>query len=434
MPGMATGLSDQIPRCALRHRRLGEGRDLHRALVGCFAFLSPALRLLSHDDVASTRVAFASASEGGSRTASLQGLQLGMPSRASQQPHIIDGHGRRAALLLGTSSMTAASASALAAVPQPAARPLGGGAVQLGNGLAFPTASFGLQVYDDATGQQLTELALSVGYRNFFASVLAGNQKGFARGVKASGVPREEMFICGSVLSNSASGFESAYQATKRGCRENLEAFAVGGIDYVDMIMLDYPGGDCESIRGQWRAFEEMYKAGKTRSLAVSNFSPEQLDCILQGGTTVAPVVNQLPYSVRSHDAKAVEENTKRGVVVQAWSPLKSGQPSLFANKVCEEIGKSYGKSAAQVALRWIVQSGATFTTQTKSRDHFVEDLNIFDFQLSEAEMQRLGAISGSPEGQADAVLGLALPVGAAIAAGLAVGQLGKLARKKTTA
>lgn len=108
--------------------------------------------------------------------------------------------------------------------------------VKLLTGQNFPTASFGLQVYDDRTAEELTLVALSLGYRNFFASVLARNQKGFARAVKKSGIPREELFICGSVLSNQAQGFEAAYQLSVRGCKENLEAFAVGGIDYVDMI------------------------------------------------------------------------------------------------------------------------------------------------------------------------------------------------------
>ena len=170
-----------------------------------------------------------------------------------------------------------------------------------------------------------------MGYRNFFASVLARNQRGFARAVKRSGVPRDELFICGSVLSNQAQGFKPAKQLSARGCEQNLEAFAVGGIDYLDMIsntcsgivpipapsplehvpphwtvgfgsrriVLDYPGPDAESIRGQWAALEEMREAGTTRTLAVSNFSPPQLDVILSDKRATAPAVNQLPYTRR---------------------------------------------------------------------------------------------------------------------------------------
>lgn len=251
-------------------------------------------------------------------------------------------------------------------------------------------------MYDDGTAQRLTETAISVGYRNFFASVLAGNQQGFARAVKASGVKREDLFICGSVVSNRARGFENAYRATKQGCQENLQKFAVGGISYIDMIMLDYPGPDCDSIKGQWKAFEEMLASGATKSLAVSNFSPEQLDCLLADPKATVPTVNQLPYSISSYQPDAVAENKKRGVVVQAWAPLggSTGGISAKARKACEEIGKVYGKSWAQVALRWIVDRGATFSTQTKSKDHFVEDLKIFDFKLSADDLAKLKAVS----------------------------------------
>ncbi|KAK3238524.1 hypothetical protein CYMTET_51465 [Cymbomonas tetramitiformis] len=274
--------------------------------------------------------------------------------------------------------------------------------VQLNNGLAFPLASFGLQVYDDNTAKELTLIALEVGYRNFFASVLARNQRGFARAVAESGVPRDELFICGSVLSNRPRAFDSAYQATARQCQENLEAFAEGGIDYVDMIMLDYPGPTPEAVLGQWKGMEEMLAAGTTRSLAVSNFSPAQLDCILDSdpGATV-PAVNQLPYNVAFHrpgvsSFDIIEENRSRGVLVQAWAPLggTTGGLSQPVRRTCQEIGEKYGKSLQQVALRWILQTGVCFSTQTKVKQHFVEDLEVFDFELSADEMAELSNLA----------------------------------------
>eukprot|EP00971_Amphidinium_carterae_P137101 2716995-Amphidinium_carterae.1 len=156
-------------------------------------------------------------------------------------------------------------------------------------------------------------MSLEIGYRNFFSSVLAQNQVGFAKGVQGSSVPRSELFICGSVLSNEARTFDQGYKVTKRGCDENLKAFAAGGIDYVDMIMLDYPARNCAAIQGQWKAFEEMLEAGQTKSLAVSNFSPEQLDCILEDPNVKPPVLNQLLYGVGySYDDDVVKENKKR--------------------------------------------------------------------------------------------------------------------------
>jgi len=268
----------------------------------------------------------------------------------------------------------------------------------LSDGSKFPLASFGLQVYDDDTAYKLTLTALECGYRNFFASVLAGNQKGFAKAIKESNVPREELYICGSVVSNRASGFDGAKQATTKGWKRNMEAFGVGGIDYLDQIMLDYPGPDCDSIQGQWSAFEEMHAQKLTKSISVSNFSSEQLDCVLKKAT-VKPVVNQLPYSVAYHPGEdVIAANNKRGLLVQAWAPLGGSLGGKFDKNVkiaCAKIGKNHGnKSYAQVALRWIVQTGGSFTTQSKNKDHFSEDLNIFDFELSDEEMTTLNALA----------------------------------------
>jgi len=266
----------------------------------------------------------------------------------------------------------------------------------LADGSKFPLASFGLQIYDDNTAYKLTLTALEVGYRNFFASVLAGNQRGFAKAIRDSGIPREDLYICGSVVSNRVSGFENAKQATTKGWKRNMEAFGVGDIDYLDQIMLDYPGPDCDSIRGQWIAFEEMHAAKLTRSISVSNFSPQQLDCVLETAT-VKPVVNQLPISVAYHPGDSIAENNKRGILVQAWAPLGGSLGGRFDKNVknaCAKIGKKYNKSFAQVALRWIFQSGGSFTTQSKNKDHFSEDLNIFDFELTEEEMKTLSSLA----------------------------------------
>mmetsp|Transcript_5310 Transcript_5310/g.11132 ORF Transcript_5310/g.11132 Transcript_5310/m.11132 type:complete len:177 (+) Transcript_5310:787-1317(+) len=176
-----------------------------------------------------------------------------------------------------------------------------------------------------------------------------------------------------------------------------MEAFGVGNIDYLDQIMLDYPGPDCDSIRGQWSAFEEMHAQKLTKSISVSNFSAKQLDCVLEKAT-VKPVVNQLPYSVAYHPGNVIPENNDRGLLVQAWAPLGGSLGGRFDNKikkVCGQIGKKHGgKSYAQVALRWIVQNGGSFTTQSKNKDHFSEDLNIFDFELTDDEMQTLNSLA----------------------------------------
>jgi diketogulonate reductase-like aldo/keto reductase len=185
------------------------------------------------------------------------------------------------------------------------------------------------------------------------------------------------------------SGELAAYEKTKQGCLENMAAMAAGNIDKLDMIMLDYPGPNDESIRGQWKAFEEMASKDKTvDDLAVSNFSPSQLDAILVNPEATRPTVNQLPFSVANHPKGILEYNAERGILVQSWSPLSRVLPRY--GDVLGTIGKNYGKSSAQVGLRWIVQNGAAFSTQSKKRSHFEEDLNVFDFTLSNDEMDKI--------------------------------------------
>lgn len=172
-----------------------------------------------------------------------------------------------------------------------------------------------------------------------------------------------------------------------------MQAFSAGNIDKLDMIMLDYPGPNDDSVRGQWRAFEEMKANQLVDDLAVSNFSPAQLDAILMNpGATTKPTVNQLPFSVAFHPRDILEYNAKRGVHVQSWSPL-SRVLGRYGTELAS-IGKNYGKSGAQIGLRWIVQSGASFCTQSKSKNHFEEDLNVFDFELTSEEMKRISQLA----------------------------------------
>ena len=128
-----------------------------------------------------------------------------------------------------------------------------------------------------------------------------------------------------------------------------------------------------------------------SRDKAVSNFSPEQIDCIYNNKSLTVPAVNQMPYSIGRWDSALVDADDKRGnIVVQAYSPLRSGR--LIRDEDCQTIGAKYGKTAAQVALRWLVQHRVTFSTESKSAEHFKQDLDIFDFTLTPAEMRLLDA------------------------------------------
>lgn len=159
------------------------------------------------------------------------------------------------------------------------------------------------------------------------------------------------------------------------------------------MIMLDYPSSlsGCDGVSGQWRALRELYANGLTRSIAVSNFSPAQLQCLVApagaGVSAPAPAVNQMRYCVGGHGSE-VETDAKYGTIVQAYSPLGSGR--LPSDPLLQQIAASHGKSAAQVALRWILQHNATIATQSTSSEHLKADLELFDFELTAAEMKQL--------------------------------------------
>merc|ERR1740138_1858344 len=257
--------------------------------------------------------------------------------------------------------------------------------VTLNNGLKMPVASFGLQVVDDDTAKTQVVQALGVGVRNLFASVLADNQPGVGEGIKAAGVKRSDLFVCGSANTGDCSSADE--------CDTNLKDLQ---LDYVDMIMLDYPSSSCDNIKGQWKAFEEMLAAKKTKSVAVSNFSPDQLDCLV-GKNSTTPTLNQMPYSVGHGTDTVVADNAKRNIIVQAYSPLGSG--SLVSDTDCAAIGKKYKKSAAQVALKWILQHNATFSTNCDQKNYMQEDIELFDFTLSAADMKTLDAKSVAANG-----------------------------------
>ena len=284
----------------------------------------------------------------------------------------------------------------------------------------FPLVSFGLQIYDsDEVAYNLTRTALQVGYRHLFVDTQ--HQCAVAQACRDdSSVARQDLFVTGSVHSSSnaddkeltdnnimyewttRSRTDDAYEFTRRSGRKNIKAFAAGGVHYLDQMLLDYPpGSDCHYVRGQWRALEDMVLAQQTKvkTLAVSNFSPQQLDCLLQDPELkVPPVVNQLPYNVAYHPKRTLHENQQRSELVQAWSPLGGSMGAGKFNETirskCADIGKHHGKTWAQVALRWIVQKGAAFTTQTTKKEHFAENLDIFDFELSFKDMALLDALA----------------------------------------
>lgn len=263
--------------------------------------------------------------------------------------------------------------------------------VRLNNGIEMPKLAFAAEVWPDSTCHDATLHALQAGFRNVWSSVLVGLgcQAAQSKAIQSSNIPRSEIFIAGTVNTAMCSGLQACYEKTMSDAEVQ---FTTLGVDTLDMIMLDYPAySGCDSITGQWKAFEELYARERVRTIAVSNFSPDQIACITANASATIPSVNQLHYSV-GKPGTMIADNEKYGIIVQSYSPLDNG--ALIHNKDCEAIGKKHGKTAAQIALKWILQTTGTVATQSTKLAHLLEDLSIFDFTLTAEEMATLSSTS----------------------------------------
>mmetsp|Transcript_54302 Transcript_54302/g.90103 ORF Transcript_54302/g.90103 Transcript_54302/m.90103 type:complete len:292 (+) Transcript_54302:17-892(+) len=265
--------------------------------------------------------------------------------------------------------------------------------VALNNGLMMPKLAFAANVWPAPVCRNATSLALDAGFRFMWSSFLIGAACQRAQRTAIDEHPsitRAGIFLAGTVDTQSCASKAACYSATLAGATDQ---FSFLGPEPLDMLMLDYPSsGGCDGIAGQWQAFTELYRAKKVKSIAVSNFGGDQLACLFPSGaatTVVPPVANQLSFYV-GHTAIDLALNARHGIVVQAYSPLDSG--SLASDPLLEKVGKAHSKTAAQVALRYIVQKNVTIATQSTKATHLSEDLAVFGWTLTPAEMVKLDA------------------------------------------
>lgn len=259
--------------------------------------------------------------------------------------------------------------------------------VQLNNGVSMPKLAFAANAWSAPTCHNATALALSAGFRFVWSSALVGEdcQRAQHAAIAASGIPRSELFIAGTVDTQDCTGAAGCKAATARGVAEQYDRLGKP----LDMIMLDYPSSDgCDGITGQWQALQEAYAGEKQlRSIAVSNFDKADIECASRPGQVV-PAANQLPFHVGSTGGEPAPYNLERGIQVQAYSPLGSG--SVLSDPTLQKIGAAHGKTTAQAALRYVLQKNVTIATQSTSAAHLAEDLGVFDWSLTPTEMAEL--------------------------------------------
>jgi 2,5-diketo-D-gluconate reductase A len=244
----------------------------------------------------------------------------------------------------------------------------------------MPILGFGTHSLNGVTAENSVAEAIAVGYRMFDTATTYGNEEYVGKGIKKSGIKREELFITTKLWVD-----DMGYEKAKKGFETSLRKL---GIDYVDLYLIHRPRPH-EDIKGSWKAMEELYKAGKIRAIGVSNFSAAQLDELLTYAE-VKPAVNQIETHVFFQQNEEQDLLQKKGVQMEAWSPLAGGRSDIFNNPVLTAIAKKHNKSAAQVALRWIIQRGIITIPRTSERAHMLENLDIFDFNLDATDLTQI--------------------------------------------
>lgn len=254
--------------------------------------------------------------------------------------------------------------------------------VTLNNGLLMPILGFGVfQVPDPAECERAVADAIDVGYRLIDTAAAYGNEAAVGAAIAASGVDRADLFITTKLWIEDAS-----YDGAKAAFERSMDKL---GLDYLDLYLIHQPFGD---VYGAWRAMEELHHAGRIRAIGISNFYPDRLvDFALH--TSTKPAVNQIEVHPFHQQDVAHALMQEEGVQTQAWGPFAEGKNGLFDNPVLAGIGAKYGKSTAQVVLRWLVQRGIVAIPKSVRKDRMAENFAIFDFELDAADVAAIGQL-----------------------------------------
>ena len=253
--------------------------------------------------------------------------------------------------------------------------------VTLNNGVKMPILDYGVYQVSAEECERCVLEAISVGYRSIDTAQAYGNEEGVGSAVKKSGVPRGELFLTTKIWITNG-GYEKAAASIDESLRKL-------GTDYVNLMLIHQPFND---YYGTYRAMEAAYKAGKIRAIGVSNFYPDRL-VDLCNFVEITPAVNQVETHVFQQQKTAHEYMKKYGVQHESWGPFAEGKKDFFANPVLNEIGGKYGKTAAQTALRFLIQSGVVVIPKSTRRERMLENFSVFDFALTDEDMTSIQAL-----------------------------------------
>ena len=254
--------------------------------------------------------------------------------------------------------------------------------ITLNNGVKMPAIGYGVfRMKDPAECEEAVVQAIQSGYRLIDTAAAYENEEAVGRAIRRCGVPREELFITTKLWIT-----DTSYEGAKRGFARSMERLGLG---YVDLYLIHQPYND---YYGAWRALEELYAAGKARVIGVDNFTPDKLaDFVFWN--KVKPAVNLVECNAffqREEERRYMES---QNIQMQAWSPLAAGQGRLFENETLRALAATHNKTVAQIVLRWLVQRNIVPLVKSANPERMRENLEIFDFALTDAEMQQIAAL-----------------------------------------
>jgi 2,5-diketo-D-gluconate reductase A len=255
--------------------------------------------------------------------------------------------------------------------------------ITLNNGVEMPILGFGVFRIPAEETEQVVIEAIAADYRALDTAASYGNEEAVGCGIKASGIPREELFVT-TKLWVADQGEETA----RRAFEASLEKL---GLDYLDLYLIHQPFGD---YYGSWRAMEKLSQEGLARAIGVSNFYPDRLVDLIEHNE-VTPAVAQVETHPFFQRADYQELMRERGVQIESWGPFAEGRNNLFTNQTLVEIGGAHGKSVAQVVLRWLIQRDVAVIPKSVRAERMRENLDVFDFDLTDEEMARIAALDG---------------------------------------
>jgi methylglyoxal/glyoxal reductase len=248
----------------------------------------------------------------------------------------------------------------------------------LNNGVEMPWLGLGvLRLNEGGEVENAVRIALENGYRLIDNASIYHNEKGVAKGIKASGIPREELFLS-SKIANDQQGYHSTFKAFQR----SLDWLQT---DYLDLYLIHWPQGEV-SVE-TWLAMEELYKKGKIRAIGVSNFWVHHLEYFLPK-INVVPAVNQVEFHPRMTQSRLLQFCQERNIQVEAWSPIMQGQ--VLKIPEIKKLAKKYGKSPAQIVLRWDLQKGVITIPRSSKKSEIIQNANIFDFEIDEEDIVKI--------------------------------------------